>query len=153
MLVMSKHRQDIKNYGLSVAVEKMKVLTDARKDKAKKRKIKSSVVILLKSSKLKDCPDPLLSIVLAANSGLKDCTKTKKNCLFFRTAYITGDLQLGLHITSIILFTLLLLCEAGNFSIHVALSDLRRNGKNCVIIFSFVQPFSTSFSCSASGKT
>ncbi|XP_064284273.1 very-long-chain enoyl-CoA reductase-like isoform X4 [Passer domesticus] len=30
-----------------------------------------------------------------------------------------------------------LLCEAGNFSIHVALSDLRRNGKNCIIIFQF----------------
>ncbi|KAM6080318.1 very-long-chain enoyl-CoA reductase isoform 5-T8 [Theristicus caerulescens] len=45
-----------------------------------------------------------------------------------KTACITGDLQLGLRITSIILFTLLLLCEAGNFSIHVALSDLRRNG-------------------------
>lgn len=59
-------------------------------------------------SKLKDCPSSLLSTVLAVNIGLKDCTKTKKNCLFFRTACITGDLQLGLHITSIILFTLLL---------------------------------------------
>lgn len=27
MLVMNKHRQDIKNYGLSVAVEKTKVLS------------------------------------------------------------------------------------------------------------------------------
>uniref|UniRef100_A0A8D2MK19 3-oxo-5-alpha-steroid 4-dehydrogenase C-terminal domain-containing protein n=1 Tax=Zonotrichia albicollis TaxID=44394 RepID=A0A8D2MK19_ZONAL len=142
-------------------------------------------------SKLKDCPDPLLSIVLAANSGLKDCTKTKKNCLFFRTVYITGDLQLGLHITSIILFTLLLvssktalndlsiyvctsctstndmqtlfliaygkkqinfavimflLCEAGNFSIHVALSDLRRNGsKTCKIPYPTKNPFTWLF--------
>lgn len=29
------------------------------------------------------------------------------------------------------------MCEAGNFSIHVALSDLRRDGKNYNIIFRF----------------
>uniref|UniRef100_A0A8C5ICL6 3-oxo-5-alpha-steroid 4-dehydrogenase C-terminal domain-containing protein n=1 Tax=Junco hyemalis TaxID=40217 RepID=A0A8C5ICL6_JUNHY len=108
-----------------------------------------------------------------------------------RTAYITGDLQLGLHITSIILFTLLLvssktalndlsiyvctsctstndmqtlfliaygkkqinfavimflLCEAGNFSIHVALSDLRRNGsKTCKIPYPTKNPFTWLF--------
>lgn len=33
------------------------------------------------------------------------------------------------------------LCEAGNFSIHVALSDLQRNGKNCIIIFQFCAVF------------
>jgi len=57
---------------------------------------------------LKDQPNSLLSAVLAVNTGLEDCTKTQKNSLFFRTACITGDLQLGLLITSIILFTLLL---------------------------------------------
>lgn len=44
------------------------------------------------------------------------------------------------------------LCEAGNFSIHVALSDLRRNGKNCIIVFQFCAAIQYSFSYSASGK-
>ncbi|XP_061489736.1 very-long-chain enoyl-CoA reductase-like isoform X10 [Rhineura floridana] len=42
---------------------------------------------------------------------------------------ITGDLLPGLLIISITLFTHHPTCEAGNFSIHVALSNLRRDGK------------------------
>lgn len=60
-------------------------------------------------SNLEDQPNWLLSVVLTMNSFQEDDTKTKKNSLFFRTVCITGDLQLGLLITSIILFTLLLL--------------------------------------------
>ncbi|XP_054068593.1 very-long-chain enoyl-CoA reductase isoform X5 [Rissa tridactyla] len=92
---------------------------------------------------VKDQPNSLLSAVVALNTGLEDCTKTKKkipvfqNCLYYwgfaawLAYYINhplytppsyGKKQINF---AVIMF---LLCEAGNFSIHVALSDLRRNG-------------------------
>lgn len=46
-------------------------------------------------SKWKDCLDPLLSIVLAVNNGLKDCTKTKKIAYFSELLILLGICSLA----------------------------------------------------------
>lgn len=99
-------------------------------------------------SKLKDYPSSLLSTVLAVSIGLKDYAKTKKNCLFFRTAYITGDLQLGLHITSIILFTPLLVSSKttlNDLSIYVC--ALCTSTNNVQIFFNSLWEKTDQFCC------
>ncbi|XP_066479625.1 very-long-chain enoyl-CoA reductase-like isoform X6 [Tiliqua scincoides] len=76
--------------------------------------------------------------------GLDDRLTTSRHPVV-KIVSITGDLLLGLPIISTILFILHPTCEAGNFSIHLALNSLRRESKTCKIPYPTKNPFTWLF--------